>query len=200
MSEVSGYDSMASIREDTHIQHTTDDIEIDYIHDNDDKLGQDEPEAGIKNIVSGGTPNAYVGKRNFIHQMMDVALMMANVSQLKALLVSKDNEYFYILLTFIILSISLQVIFTMCMLAIYAFEKTIEDENDNDLLKKESPAIERKKYFAKLLDRLGNVLVLFIIVSNVFITGFGVEGGQSASSVSGTGQTLSTNSATEVPS
>lgn len=99
--------------------------------------------------------------------------MMANVSQLKALLVS-SNKYFAVLLTFICLSITLQVVFTICMLAIWSIEKKLESktaENPGALESKD----ERLKTWAERLDRLGNVLVLFIIVSNVFVTGFGVE-------------------------
>lgn len=56
------------------------------------------------------TPNIYVGKRNFIHQLMDVALVMANVSQLKSLLsMENKDKYYYPIFVFIIMSIGLQV-------------------------------------------------------------------------------------------
>ena len=127
-----------------------------------------------------------MGKRNFIHQLMDVALLMANVSQLKALLVSGHNEYFAFLLTFICLSISLQVVFTICMLVIWSIEHKLEEKtraatgsgsprptlNPND----ERDDKRKKEAWADRLDKTGNVLVLFIIVSNVFVAGFGVEG------------------------
>ena len=49
-----------------------------------------------------GAPN--IGKRNFIHQLMDVALLMATVSQLKALLsTDSGDKYFYPLLHHIVL-------------------------------------------------------------------------------------------------
>ena len=135
-----------------------------------------------------GAPNIYVGKRNFIHQLMDVALLMANVSQLKALLsIDSSDKYFYPLLVFIILSITLQVVFTVTMLLIWSIEKGLEERaikahtstsSDRDSVFGEHELKEvdkKKKLLADRLDKLGNILVLSIIVSNVFITGFGVE-------------------------
>ncbi|XP_045199182.2 ninjurin-2-like [Mercenaria mercenaria] len=145
------------------------------VHMNSVHLGEEEVDTG-KNLQPAPAPNAYVGKRNFIHQLMDVALMMANVSQLKALLASENNKYYYLLLTFICMSIGLQVIFTICMLVIWSVEKTLEEQSKPEILPKEpGPQIERKKWLAQWLDRSGSILVLFIIVSNVFIAGFGVE-------------------------
>ena len=118
---------------------------------------------------------------------MDVALLMANVSQLKALLsIDSGDKYFYVLLVFIILSISLQVIFTVTMLVIWSIEKGLEErtkktqelshQRGSVYLETElSETDEKRKVLADRLDKLGNVIVFAIIVSNVFITGFGVE-------------------------
>ena len=117
---------------------------------------------------------------------MDVALLMANVSQLKALLsIDSGDKYFYPLLVFIIMSISLQVIFTVTMLLIWSIEKGLEDraktakdpsQRGSIVVETELSEIdEKKRALADRLDKLGNILVLSIIVSNVFITGFGVE-------------------------
>ena len=117
----------------------------------------------------------YVGKRNFIHQLMDVALLMANVSQLKALLSLDTSDKYYIpLFIFIGASILLQVIFTISMLAIWSIEKNLE-EHGSEHPNKVYPDDKRKQLVADRLDKIGNILVLLIIVSNVFITGLGVE-------------------------
>lgn len=117
----------------------------------------------------------YVGKRNFIHQLMDVALMMANVSQLKSLLsMDTTDKYFYPLFVFITGSILLQVIFTVCMLIIWSIEKKLE-EHTEEKAHLDHPLDESRRVLAERLDKVGNLLVLMIIVSNVFITGFGVE-------------------------
>ncbi|XP_045199206.2 ninjurin-2-like [Mercenaria mercenaria] len=141
----------------------------------DDSVDEVDGDNALKAHSTEKVPNAYVGKRNFIHQLMDVALMMANVSQLKALLAS-DHEYYYLLLTFICMSIGLQVVFTICMLVICSIERTLEEHNKPESLPEAPcPKIERMKWLATWLDRVGSILVLFIIVSNVFIAGFGVE-------------------------
>ncbi|XP_060558847.1 ninjurin-2-like [Ruditapes philippinarum] len=138
---------------------------------------EDEFDGELKDEPDKNVPqNAYVMKRNFIHKLMDVALLMANVSQLKALVASGNNQYYYLLLTFICMSIGLQLVFTICMLVISAIEKTLEEYHQQECLQEStSPKMEKKKWLADMLDRASSVLVLFIIVSNVFIAGFGVE-------------------------
>lgn len=116
--------------------------------------------------------------------------MMANVSQLKALLASQNNDYFLLLLTFICLSICLQVVFTICMLIIWSIEKRLEDDSKSELPPAPCPKSEKKKWLANWLDRAGSILVLFIIVSNVFIAGFGVENHKDSGSVQQSAQAL----------
>ncbi|XP_045206719.2 ninjurin-1-like [Mercenaria mercenaria] len=142
----------------------------------DDTPDEADGDGALKVQHTDKVPNAYVGKRNFIHKLMDVALIMANVSQLKALLAS-ENEYFYLLLTFICMSIGLQVVFTICMVVINSIENTLEEHNKQDSLPQEHcPKIKRMTGLATWLDRAGSIIVLFVIVSNVLIAGFGVEG------------------------
>ncbi|XP_052811728.1 ninjurin-1-like [Mya arenaria] len=148
-------------------------VEMEARSRTNDHPDKDEPDTSFKDISDH--PNMYVGKRNFIHQLMDVALVMANVSQLKSLLSINDKDkYFYALLVFILLSITLQVIFTVCMLIIWSIEKKL-DEHAQDT----SPAAHvndrRNRIISERLDKIGNILVLLVIVSNVFVTGFGVE-------------------------
>ena len=129
----------------------------------------------MQDLDSAGAPNIYVGKRNFIHQLMDVALLMANVSQLKSLLsMDKGDKYYFILLAFICCSIVLQVVFTVCMLIIWSIEKKLQ-EHLTESPKESHPLDEKRRILSERLDKFGNILVLLIIVSNVFITGFGVE-------------------------
>ncbi|KAL3883392.1 hypothetical protein ACJMK2_029660 [Sinanodonta woodiana] len=121
--------------------------------------------------------NLYVVKRNFIHQLMDVALLMANVSQLKALLeLGSEDKYYYLLFVTIVMSISLQVIFTICMLIIWSIEKGIVDNVPETMTEiPDKGVVLKDNKVANALDKFGNVLVLCIIVANVFIVGFGVE-------------------------
>lgn len=137
--------------------------------------GEDAADVGFKDLESTGAPNIYVGKRNFIHQLMDVALLMANVSQLKSLLtMDQGDKYYYMILAFICCSIVLQVLFTISMLIIFSIERKLQ-EHQTETPKEKHPLDDRRRVLAERLDKFGNVLVLLIIVSNVFITGFGVE-------------------------
>ncbi|KAL4233474.1 tissue reproteinration [Mactra antiquata] len=140
-------------------------------------VGTDEVDLGLKvDMKEHGVANMYVGKRNFIHQLMDVALMMANVSQLKSLLsMDTHDKYFFPLLVFIVGSIVLQVVFTLCMLIIWSIERKFEEYEEQSPQTSLPPPDESRRILADRLDRVGNFLVLLIIISNVFITGFGVE-------------------------
>ncbi|KAL3883263.1 hypothetical protein ACJMK2_029546 [Sinanodonta woodiana] len=128
-------------------------------------------------LETNPTSNLYVVKRNFIHQMMDVALLMANVSQLRALLeLGSKDKYYHLLLVAIVLSISLQVIFTICMLIIWSIEKGAVDNMPETLTQiPDKGVVLKDTKVANVLDKVGNVLVMCIIVTNVFIVGFGVE-------------------------
>ena len=60
------------------------------------------------------------------------------------------------------------------MLVIWSIEKKLE-EHSSEVPQKDYPEDGKKKVIAERLDKMGNILVLLIIVSNVFITGLGVE-------------------------
>ncbi|KAK3584431.1 hypothetical protein CHS0354_017711 [Potamilus streckersoni] len=154
------------------------DMDVKVSMNNDVTTEIKTPDEEIDHPLQTNPPsNLYVVKRNFIHQLMDVALLMANVSQLKALLeLGYKDKYYYLLLVTIIVSISLQVIFTICMLIIWSLEKGTVDNTPETLTEfTEKAGILKVSKVANALDKLGNVLVLCIIVANVFIVGFGVE-------------------------
>ncbi|XP_052244955.1 ninjurin-1-like isoform X2 [Dreissena polymorpha] len=129
------------------------------------------PVASISKMAE--QPNIYVGMRNFIHQLMDVALVMANVSQLKTLLsLENKDKYYYPIFVFILMSIGLQDIFTICVLMIWSIEKKLDEHKADHNAHKND---RRQRLIEERLDKFCNILVLLIIVSNVFITAFGVE-------------------------
>ncbi|KAL3883502.1 hypothetical protein ACJMK2_029759 [Sinanodonta woodiana] len=98
---------------------------------------------------------------------MDVALLSANVFQLKVILDLGSRDKYYILrLFFIIISITLQVIFTFVMVIIKYFERR---EKPLD-----GPEASQYKRRIDIVDKISNVLVIIITVSNVFIATFGV--------------------------
>ncbi|KAK3584432.1 hypothetical protein CHS0354_017712 [Potamilus streckersoni] len=154
------------------------DMDVKISTSNDSTTEIKNPEEEVDHPLQTNPPsNLYVVKRNFIHQLMDVALLMANISQLKALLeLGSKDKYYYLLLVTIVVSISLQVIFTICMLIIWSIEKGAVDNVPETLTEiPEKGVVLKDNKVANVLDKAGNVLVLCIIVANVFIVGFGVE-------------------------
>jgi len=81
---------------------------------------------------------------------------------------------------------SRQVVFTVCMLVIWSIEKKLEEHAKDD--KPDAhPNDRRNRIISERLDKAGNILVLLVIVSNVFITGFGVEPHVAGIETTGTG-------------
>ncbi|KAK3590526.1 hypothetical protein CHS0354_036348 [Potamilus streckersoni] len=121
-----------------------------------------------KNVyAAANATNVYSKKSSFIHRFMDVALLSANVFQLKVVLDLGSRDTYYILrLFFIIMSITLQVIFTFVMVVIKFFERR-EKALDG-------PEASQYKKRIDIVDKISNVLVIIITVSNVFIATFGV--------------------------
>ncbi|KAK3584430.1 hypothetical protein CHS0354_017710 [Potamilus streckersoni] len=154
------------------------DLDVTGLKSSDETTEVNKPVDEVDHALQANPPsNLYVVKRNFIHQLMDVALLMANVSQLRALLeLGSKDKYYYLLLVVIVMSISLQVIFTICMLIIWSIEKGAVDNIPETLTEIPGKGVVLKdNKVANVLDKVGNVLVMCIIVANVLIVGFGVE-------------------------
>ncbi|XP_064417135.1 ninjurin-2-like isoform X2 [Latimeria chalumnae] len=104
--------------------------------------------------------NHYATKKSLAESMLDVALLMANASQLKAVLEQGPSFQYYItLIVLISISLFIQVIIGGLLIVIVR-------RNLNDTNKQQG------------LDHLNNiviVLVLFVVIINIFITAFGVQ-------------------------
>ncbi|XP_063303773.1 ninjurin-2 [Pelobates fuscus] len=104
--------------------------------------------------------NHYATKKTLAESMLDVALFMANATQLKAVLEQGPGFTYYItLITLISLSLALQLIIGVLLII-------IARRNINDTEKHER------------LDLLNNVatgLVFLTVLINIFITAFGVQ-------------------------
>ncbi|XP_058462635.1 ninjurin-2-like [Malaya genurostris] len=105
--------------------------------------------------------NSYASRKSFAQGMLDLALLTANASQLKFLLtVGEVHEFYHLLLTLVILSISLQV-FQAVMIIILAM---ILDVNKVEQQKK--------------TDILNNILIIFTVISvvmNIIISAFDMK-------------------------
>nr|XP_019529779.2 ninjurin-2-like [Aedes albopictus] len=105
--------------------------------------------------------NNYATRKSFAQGMLDLALLTANASQLKYLLtVGEAHEFYHLLLTLVILSISLQV-FQAVMIIILAIVLDINKVEQH-----------RKS------DILNNLLIIFTVISvviNVIISAFDMK-------------------------
>ncbi|XP_054465928.1 ninjurin-1-like [Anoplopoma fimbria] len=104
--------------------------------------------------------NHYANKKSAAESMLDVALLMANASQLKAVLEQGTHFNFYTpIITLISISLCLQVAVGVLLIFIARW-------NLND---------EQKQQRLNMMENLATSLVFIIVVVNVFITAFGVH-------------------------
>uniref|UniRef100_A0A9J7ZSF2 Ninjurin 1 n=2 Tax=Cyprinus carpio TaxID=7962 RepID=A0A9J7ZSF2_CYPCA len=104
--------------------------------------------------------NHYANKKSAAESMLDIALLMANASQLKTILELGPTFSFYIpLISLISISLILQI--TVGVLLIFIVKWNLNDSS--------------KHYILNLLENVVTALVFVIVVINVFITAFGVQ-------------------------
>ncbi|XP_035500513.1 ninjurin-1 isoform X2 [Scophthalmus maximus] len=112
--------------------------------------------------------NHYATKKSAAQSMLDVALLMANSSQLKTLLYVGPQYRFYIpLIVLLSLSISLQVAVGLLLVFIVKY-----DLND-----------ARKHTKLNTMNNISTIFVFFTVLINIFITALGFEGHSVMSSV-----------------
>ncbi|XP_016350070.1 ninjurin-1 isoform X3 [Sinocyclocheilus anshuiensis] len=116
-----------------------------------------------QNHWSRNTPinmNHYANKKSAAESMLDIALLMANASQLKTILELGPTFSFYIpLISLISISLILQII--VGVLLIFIVKWNLNDTS--------------KHYILNLLENIVTALVFVVVVVNVFITAFGVQ-------------------------
>ncbi|XP_037108923.1 ninjurin-1 [Syngnathus acus] len=104
--------------------------------------------------------NHYANKKSVAQSMLDVALLMANASQLKAVLEQGPSFSFYTpLIILISVSLALQILVGIMLIFIVKW-------NLND---------ERMHYRLNIMENMATAFVFVIVVVNVFITAFGVQ-------------------------
>ncbi|XP_061697688.1 ninjurin-1 [Syngnathoides biaculeatus] len=105
--------------------------------------------------------NHYATKKSAAQSMLDVALLMANSSQLKTVLYVGPQYHFYIpLIVLLSLSITLQVIVGLLLVFIVKYDL-------NDV---------RKQAKLNRMNNVATVMVFFTVLINIFITALGFEG------------------------
>uniref|UniRef100_A0A6I8PPF7 Ninjurin 1 n=2 Tax=Ornithorhynchus anatinus TaxID=9258 RepID=A0A6I8PPF7_ORNAN len=111
----------------------------------------------------GGRPinvNHYANKKSAAESMLDIALLMANASQLKAVIEQGPSFSFFTPLI-VLISISLVLQVGVGVLLIFLVKHDLNN-----------PAKHAKLDF---LNNLATGLVFVIVVVNIFITAFGVQ-------------------------
>ncbi|KTF72585.1 hypothetical protein cypCar_00038893, partial [Cyprinus carpio] len=104
--------------------------------------------------------NHYATKKSVAESMLDVALLMANASQLKAVL-EQGPEFNYYLTVIVLIATSL--FFQVLVGALFVH---MARKNLNDV------ANQRK---LDIINNVATVLVFLTVIINIFITAFGVQ-------------------------
>lgn len=119
-----------------------------------------ETEMQAKQAKHEETNNKYATKKTLAQGLLDVGLMMANASQLKALInAGTGHEYFWALIVLLALSILLQILTGIVLLILGS--KNVDDPKD--------------KRFSQILNNFTVGLIFFVTVINVFISAFGIK-------------------------
>ncbi|KAM9410680.1 ninjurin-1-like [Pholidichthys leucotaenia] len=104
--------------------------------------------------------NHYANKKSAAESMLDIALLMANSSQLKAVIEQGPDFRFYVPLI-ILISVSLILQITVGVLLIFIVKWNLNDERMHKKL--------------DILENIAMAFVFVIVVVNIFITAFGVQ-------------------------
>ncbi|XP_030641125.1 ninjurin-1 [Chanos chanos] len=104
--------------------------------------------------------NHYANKKSAAESMLDIALLMANASQLKAVLeLGPQFKLYTPLITLISMSLCLQILVGILLIFIVKW-------NLND---------HRRHFQLDVMENITTGCVFIIVVINVFITAFGVQ-------------------------
>ncbi|CAM5079932.1 unnamed protein product [Natator depressus] len=104
--------------------------------------------------------NHYATKKSVAESMLDVALFMANVTQLKAVLEQGVSfQYYATLISLISISLFFQVVIGILLIIIARL-------NLNDVSKQQR---------LNVLNNVATALIFITVILNIFITGFGVQ-------------------------
>ncbi|XP_052100350.1 ninjurin-1-like isoform X2 [Mytilus californianus] len=163
-------------------------------------LGEDETD---NTSNTGVFTNKFQSRREVTKGLYDVALLMANVSQLKSVLDSDDSTYYMALVCLLSLSIALHLASAILLYILLIIEKNAKNKQQHDAVKinskegyqtkqsslKQTPANESEKTavctncFAVTpycrcwkiykIDIIATFCVFGVTVLNIFITAFG---------------------------
>ncbi|KAI8491025.1 PREDICTED: ninjurin-2-like [Branchiostoma belcheri] len=110
-------------------------------------------------------PSRYDGRKTIAQSMLDLALLTSNVAQLKYLLQHPDDQFYVVLLSFLGVSIGIQLI--VAAILGYLYTQNIEAVEEHNSTKS-----SRALHF---LNNAVTVLIVLITVLNVIISGFDMK-------------------------
>ncbi|XP_063433206.1 uncharacterized protein LOC134715164 isoform X4 [Mytilus trossulus] len=150
-------------------------------------INEDETDSSSKS----GAPNKFQSRREVTKGLYDFALLMANVSQLKTVLDTKDTTYYTTLVCLLSISISLHLISAILLYVLLIIEKQTKNKQQYDneqSTPKQTSATESVKTavctncFAVTsccrcwriyeIDIIATLCVFGVTVINIFITAF----------------------------
>lgn len=115
---------------------------------------------------------------NFVLQLCDASLLVANISQLRAVLDSGSaNEYYLQLLVIIIISIVSHILFGMLMILRWKIKrkKNVVNKQNSDGGCKKGCCICGMSPSVKIYDKLIMSFMLIVVILNVAIAGLGLS-------------------------
>ncbi|XP_051874461.1 ninjurin-1 isoform X2 [Pristis pectinata] len=135
-------------------------MESENIELNGGRMGGNGERANRRRENQSINFNHYANKKSAAESMLDVALLMANASQLKAVVDQGSSFSYYVPLIILIgMSLVFQVIVGILLIFIVKY-----DLND-----------PRKQGKLDILNNITTGLVFIIVIVNIFITAFGVQ-------------------------
>ncbi|GFR81917.1 ninjurin 2 [Elysia marginata] len=171
--------------------------------DEDDSEEEEDLDLAPDALESLTVKNQFTVRKMAAQGLIDVALMMANISQLRTLITAgSDLDNYEVLLSMVCFSLAAQVMFAIIIFVIYMREAEetqreafldsirkgdVESISQAERTKVYRTRMEEKFRRHKLTNRLNFatiVLVFVITVINMFITGFGIKLGKKGQAVS----------------
>ncbi|XP_071087638.1 ninjurin-1-like [Haliotis cracherodii] len=133
--------------------------------------GFDEPDGNL--VVTSGAVNEFGVRRTTVQCMLDMALVAANVSQLRVILtVGPSHLGFYSLVLWLVsLSLFFQFVFAVVILAIKIWENEMDSVSRDPEVKPVSTRPTRDRVL-DFLNYVSMTLVLLVTLLNMFISGF----------------------------
>ncbi|XP_046556993.1 ninjurin-1-like [Haliotis rubra] len=155
-------------------QPDRDDTFVTNLDDEDPETNDpevDEPDGNL--VTKAGPVNEFRVRRSTVQNMLDLALVAANISQLRIILtVGPGNlDFYYLMLSCVCLSLGFQVLFAIIILIVKIREDKMKSVSRDPEVQTESRRPTRDKVTDRL-NCLSMALVLFVLLLNMVLSGF----------------------------